>query len=296
MLAPPYIARRIQSQKWMLPRVVYVLIAASISMYSLFFLRAEHAGAALLNFRPAWAAGSAEGDRAVQASWFEMGHLPEQEAPDDEHLAICVAVKEQQEDMMQIEFYRRCLKRWRNRHTWMAFIDADEFFYTPGPESLLDILRPLEANLTIGAFAVNVMANPHLQRPPNPPQISPQILHPMRRRPWRRPQGEINRHIKTIVKTKYGEGPRRDPHSFYLLNHTIVVGEDEQEAIAGPFRLSLTRNRVGLAHYALKSRAEFVEKSNRGTAQNNYKGDAFWDALEKYARHTNCTDLVHYDP
>jgi hypothetical protein len=46
----------------------------------------------------------------------------------------------------------------------------------------------------------------------------------------------------------------------------------------------------------MKSRAEYIEKSYRGTGQSNFKDDAFWDAIEKHTNHTTCTDLVGYDP
>lgn len=101
MLTPPFIARRMQSQHWLLPRLVYFLIAASLGMYSLFFLVAERAGPVLLNFQPAWAAGSGEGEKAMQATWDQIGSLPELQGGDDEHIAICAAIKEQQEDMVE---------------------------------------------------------------------------------------------------------------------------------------------------------------------------------------------------
>jgi glycosyl transferase family 92 len=85
---------------------------------------------------------------------------------------------------MQLVFYRWCLDRWRDRHTWIAFIDADEFLYTPGPETFPEILASFEGNDTVGALGVSVhlpfslppstcrleltdaVASTHLQRPP----------------------------------------------------------------------------------------------------------------------------------
>jgi hypothetical protein len=57
---------------------------------------------------------------------------------------------------MQLVFYRWCLDRWRDRHTWIAFIDADEFLYTPGPETFPEILASFEGNDTVGALGVSV--------------------------------------------------------------------------------------------------------------------------------------------
>lgn len=47
---------------------------------------------------------------------------------------------------MQLEVYNDCAMQHGENHTWMAFIDADEFIDTPGEESLQDILRDVETS------------------------------------------------------------------------------------------------------------------------------------------------------
>jgi hypothetical protein len=57
---------------------------------------------------------------------------------------------------MQVMFYKWCLQRYRDRHTWIAFIDADEFFETPGNETLREVLETFEDDEKVGALGVNV--------------------------------------------------------------------------------------------------------------------------------------------
>lgn len=57
---------------------------------------------------------------------------------------------------MQLEVYNHCAKYHGGNHTWMAFIDADEFIDTPGEESLQDILHEIETSQPdVGALGVS---------------------------------------------------------------------------------------------------------------------------------------------
>jgi hypothetical protein len=55
---------------------------------------------------------------------------------------------------MQTMFYSWCLERWNTNHTWMAFIDGDEYLGTPGKETLLEVLASFEDDESIGALGV----------------------------------------------------------------------------------------------------------------------------------------------
>lgn len=54
----------------------------------------------------------------------------------------------------QMVFYVKCIESYRSKHTWMAFIDSDEFFDTPGSESLSGVLRSFEDDWSVGALGV----------------------------------------------------------------------------------------------------------------------------------------------
>jgi hypothetical protein len=57
--------------------------------------------------------------------------------------------EETKDRKMQPIFYNDCIQNWGTKHTWMGFVDTDEFFDTPGPESLPEILKSFEANTYI---------------------------------------------------------------------------------------------------------------------------------------------------
>jgi hypothetical protein len=57
---------------------------------------------------------------------------------------------------MQIVFYAQCNEWYGDNHTWIAYIDADEYLeVTSETETLEDILRSFEANEMVGALGVN---------------------------------------------------------------------------------------------------------------------------------------------
>jgi hypothetical protein len=55
---------------------------------------------------------------------------------------------------MQMVFYQQCLEQYGTKHTWMAFIDSDEFLETPGNETMRQVLRSFEKDETVGALGV----------------------------------------------------------------------------------------------------------------------------------------------
>ncbi len=62
--------------------------------------------------------------------------------------------RETRDGYMQLTFYTWCIERYRERHTWIAFIDVDEFLETPGKETLGEVLKTFEGNDTVGAVGV----------------------------------------------------------------------------------------------------------------------------------------------
>ena len=62
--------------------------------------------------------------------------------------------REGRDGYMQLTFYTWCIERYRERHTWMAFIDGDEFLETPGPETLGEVLKTFEDDESVGALGI----------------------------------------------------------------------------------------------------------------------------------------------
>jgi hypothetical protein len=56
---------------------------------------------------------------------------------------------------MQYAIYNECAKLYGSNHTWLVFIDADEFIETKPNESLRSILREFDKVDSVGAVGVN---------------------------------------------------------------------------------------------------------------------------------------------
>jgi hypothetical protein len=92
---------------------------------------------------------------------------------------------------MQDTVYNECINLYRKKHTWMAFLDADEMLEVTAEETLTELLQRLEKNRSIGALAVSCTYlsftqhsvliyprdDPHIKRPPRTSFLNPQRLH-----------------------------------------------------------------------------------------------------------------------
>jgi hypothetical protein len=108
-------------------------------------------------------------------------------------------------------------------------------------------------------------------------------------------EGSDNSHIKTIIKTSKA-GPPVNPHRFATSPGSITVGEDGDEITSAAWRKPITRRRIGLHHYAVKSREEFEEKLHRGNGMTDPKKEDFWTAIEFKRPHVPCPEMAKYEP
>ncbi|KAI4596510.1 hypothetical protein KJ359_005264 [Pestalotiopsis sp. 9143b] len=197
---------------------------------------------------------------------------------------------------MQYKMYDDCAKvhAKKRQHTWLAFIDADEFLDTPSGESLVDILRELEATRDdAGALAVNWQihtSNGLLKRPASARWA---YTHCIYDNPQDDGERSDNRHVKSIVRARDYGGPVT-PHMFHLAPGKVTVGEDGASVQSHAWRQPITRDRVSLHHYAVKSREEYEEKMKRSNAMGQPKGWDFWNHIEHDLPHVVCEDMVRW--
>jgi hypothetical protein len=105
-------------------------------------------------------------------------------------------------------------------------------------------------------------------------------------------EGTDNQHIKSIVRTSvYESAP--NPHKFITTNSTITVGEFGDEVTTIAFRKPITRDRISLHHYAVKSREEYEEKINRSNGMGDRKDWGFWDHIETMP-HVECREMLRW--
>lgn len=104
-----------------------------------------------------------------------------------------------------------------------------------------------------------------------------------------------NGHIKTILKMTHA-GPPINPHKFETSPGSHTVGELGDIVETEAWRRPITRTRLGLHHYAVKSREEFEAKLLRGNGMTDPKGEWFWDEIEVETPHVNCSEMAMYEP
>lgn len=226
---------------------------------------------------------------------------------------------------MQHKVYNDCVHVWGANHTWMAFIDADEFLDVlgaspPSPpagpaapfssllpsfwpfsssssskqvgsstrnettkangggekETLESILRGLEPLPHVGALGVNWQMHTSNGRLTRTESVRAAYTECIYDDPAHEGEGSDNKHIKSIVRVRDYERPI-NPHKFALRGQQVTVGEHGDAVAHFAFRQPITRDRLSLHHYAVKSRQEYEEKVMRSNAMSTPKGEGFWN-------------------
>lgn len=187
--------------------------------------------------------GSSDGSSAVLAPYIESGEATVTDWP--HHPG-------------QLPAYNDCIRRHREDSRWIAFIDLDEFLFSPTGRPVPDVLREFERWPAVGAnWAVFGTAG-HVEKPPG-------LVIESYVQIWRNPRAR--RTIKSIVD------PRRvvecdNPHYCKYRDGELAVDE-LRRPIEGPdFALTPTPSRslLRVNHYWTKSEEEFRDKLSRRQA------------------------------
>ena len=109
------------------------------------------------------------------------------------------------------------------------------------------------------------------------------------------PMGEDshNMHVKSFVRTAYFDG-LATVHNFNLNSSKVTVGE-YGDVVDSHLRTPITRDRIVLHHYTIKSKEDFVDKLMRGDVQDNPRSWWWWDKYEQSLR-ADCPGLANYYP
>lgn len=156
----------------------------------------------------------------------------------------------------QVQAYDHALREYGSGTRWMAFLDLDEFLFSPTGRPLPEILAGYEQWPAVGANWAVFGTSGH-ERKPDGLVIENYV--------WRCLQSqEGNRHIKSIVDPSRTL-QCRDPHHFAYADGAQAVDENEQ-----PIRYA--RNAAGswkrlrINHYFTRSEQEFRAKLEKGKA------------------------------
>ena len=157
--------------------------------------------------------------------------------------------------------FNDCLKRYGPESRWIAFIDLDEYLFSPTLEPLTEILPEYEQHPGVVASWVMFGTSGHETKPPGL-TIENFI--------WRKdyPPGTIEQ-VKSIVD------PSRT--SFAMSGHQFTylegdpVNERHEVKEEGRSAREISMERLRVHHYAHRSREEYLQKLARPQVVGTYK-------------------------
>ncbi len=193
---------------------------------------------------------------------------------------------------MQYYIYDDCAVNYGVNNTWLAFIDADEFFDLPGGQTLDELLRQMEPLLHIGSLGVNWKVHTSNGRLTPAKSVRKADTKCVDNDPENNGLNSYNKYVKSIVRRKFYEGSM-SPHNFRTGNGSVLVGEFADPINYDSTRQPPTHDRVVLHHYMVKSRQEFEEKMNRSIGMADARDWAFWDSVENAPSYP-CTEMLKW--
>lgn len=141
-------------------------------------------------------------------------------------------------------------------YDWMAFIDADEFLYSPLGAKLPDVLKLFEQP-TIGAVVVHWMLYGATE--------NADVTIPVTERCTMRDQ-RPSRYVKTICRSS-GHSSPFNSHRFLHSSGYYSVNEKGQRIECNEMSDYPTTDLLRINHYAIKSEPEFQKKFTRRRAR-----------------------------
>jgi hypothetical protein len=153
----------------------------------------------------------------------------------------------------QVQAYEDCLKKHADESRWIAFIDLDEYLFSPTGRPVAEVLRDYESFPGVVVNWAMYGASGHERRPPG------LAIESYLRRTA---ETEYNRHLKSIVN------PREvrsfcGPH-FFVYRNGLAVDENQKPLRPGPNRTgSVSFERLRLNHYVTRSLEEYRKKLER---------------------------------
>jgi hypothetical protein len=161
----------------------------------------------------------------------------------------------------QISAYSHCIEHHRRESRWIAFIDLDEFLFSPTDSDLAGVLKGYEP---YPAVAVNAAVFGHSGHRTKPPGL---VLESYLRRGNDR-DVRRSRFVKSIVD------PERaveavDPHRFVYTNGSAV--DENRRPVHESVTESVSFSRLRVNHYYTRSEAEFRDKLAKQRATGPYR-------------------------
>jgi hypothetical protein len=151
----------------------------------------------------------------------------------------------------QLSAFADCLERHRTDTRWIAFIDIDEFLFSPTGSSLPDVLQGFRAVPGV-AVCSRYFGIGGWEDPPDGLVTESYLMRA-------RDDFEPNTWIKSIVFPRVTARPADIPHRFLYAHRASAVGEDGLPAPSDD-RIPPTADLLRINHYYTRSRAEYEAK------------------------------------
>jgi hypothetical protein len=195
----------------------------------------------------------------------------------------------------QLQVYEHCLKTHGSETDWLAFIDVDEFLFSPKATLLPDVLADYAEYPAIGVNWVMFGSGGHKQKPKGG------VLENFMRRgqldaglPYknlRLPDGSYrseNSHIKSIVQPSKVRSVANPHHMLYADDARAV--DETKQPITGSFTDKVSVEHLRINHYWSKSEDECRFKFGKGMADG--LGERDWI---EFLHHETILNEVHDD-
>jgi hypothetical protein len=179
---------------------------------------------------------------------------------DDEHLEALAPYVEDgtvvlrhwpEYPMGQVKAYAHCLTEHAGDARWMAFVDVDEFLFSPQGKPLPEVLRRYESWPGVGVSRVLFGASGHATKPTG------LVVENYTRR---LEIPNMRESVKTIVDPSRAIAPL-NPHVFEYTEGDAV--DELERPLNGTFAESVSLEHLRINHYYTKSDEERVVKFSR---------------------------------
>jgi hypothetical protein len=147
----------------------------------------------------------------------------------------------------QISAYADCLARDRDDSRWIAFIDVDEFLFSPTGRPLPQLLSDYESYPGVVVNCTIFGPSGHRVRPSG--LVTENYLRPL--------AVHRNRLVKTIADPRRAANPA-GPHHFDYSQGLAV--DENRYPVRGPWTKSVSHSNIRINHYLTKSEQEFDAK------------------------------------
>jgi glycosyl transferase family 92 len=157
----------------------------------------------------------------------------------------------------QIQAYDDCLQQHRHDSRWIAFIDLDEFLFSPTGRPVPDMLVDLEQFPGVGVHWAVFGFSDHIEKPPG------LVVENYIRRTSR---VHRNYAVKAVIDPRRTVRCGNNPHYFFYEDGSKAVDENGDPLQYADRGLPVSFARLRLNHYVTKSESERRRKLARPVA------------------------------